>query len=317
MIPDIDLAIFTDKPSLARRIAQEVVSMPELTGLRILYPIVWPVGVFLPPDRPHDPRDYPTIVPFEAPSPVFRDSLVGVPSDVNLTFWRNPFSFQAALEAGRLLSLTCLSSIYRLDWALREFTGSGLHHTQHHTLHSWSSKEIQQTIRGQCDAKEDVEQAINAGRVRHYFHVQFAANSLALLSPLTGIDECFVSKFQVQLLYAFRSLPPASATEWHFRMQNWKGAPLGSIRSFSSIFSGLADNGWIASNGTGVPSKWGLTASGMAFLDKLHPAGEDRSLPARLLQWSQQPLGLVRPEMDAYLLAWFSRQRAFSGLTPS
>lgn len=49
MIPDIDLAVATDKPSLAQLIAKEVFSMPELAGFRIRYHIVWPVGVFLPP----------------------------------------------------------------------------------------------------------------------------------------------------------------------------------------------------------------------------------------------------------------------------
>lgn len=90
MIPDIDLAIATDKPSLARLIAKEVSIMPELAGLRISYPIVWPVGVFLPPDLPADPSAYPTIVPFEVPTSQFRDSLVGLPNGVCLTFWRNP-----------------------------------------------------------------------------------------------------------------------------------------------------------------------------------------------------------------------------------
>lgn len=155
----------------------------------------------------------------------------------------------------------------------------------------------------------------NAQRIKAYFDYNFAVNSLGILGRTfeqPGQPTPWVSKYQVQLLFAARLKSPQSEGQWIDDMSHWRGTGkypqggLGSVASRAEVLRQLKCRGWFHEV---HPKQWAISPEGQRMLRRLHPRCEDADLPMRLENWMTQNWSEAKPQMDRYLRQFFGRQK--------
>lgn len=334
------IAIVTEKPHMARTIhnvARELFPADTLD-----YLIVWPIGLY----QPHLPRglrwhDYPHIAPFQVNDFVRRAgppgsamaSLMGArgnrKSGDDLLFVPQEDAFRQTLRgADRIICLMDPSEhMYHADVVLQRALGRGIGTNEARRLCALDQKSIERALLGGSLADDAIiSRLVSRGRARYYFNYQFALNSLAVLGPATGETGAgrWVSKYQLQLLYAFGKQAPASQGDWIGRMHQWEGTGrysdrevgcgLGSMISRASIVEQVMAHGWTQTLPVGIGGKSPLVTispAGEAMIERLHPGCEDADLPFRLDAWAGRGLDATKAEIDRYILTFFGRQKRF------
>lgn len=330
------IVIVTEKPYMARRIAQA--AQPLFPNDTLDHLICWQDGLY-EPVLPRGLRwnDYPYIAPFELEQFQRRTQRVDLPMrgpmiaqplqspQDPMTFDENWSDFNERLaQADQIILLMDPSaSMYHFDVARRRALGQGVAPGEARLLYSLDEEATARALT-QPSAEQDAQAQtlIAYGQVRRYFNHQFALNSLAILGRMLGDGGGWVSKYQLQMLYLLRDLPPATESGWLKRMQDWKGTgrypsspdhwycQLGSTMSRAAIFQQIHQHGWIAATDPNDRrSPLTLSEAGRALLEKLHPGCEDADLPFRLDAWARQGLAGARPAMDRYLRTFFGRQK--------
>ena len=169
---------------------------------------------------------------------------------------------------------------------------------------------------------------LGPARVRRRFDYGFTVNALAVLRRTmteagAPADARVPSKFGLQALYHLRRDGPLSRNDWHESLSKWRGtgryedAPgyrpgypnsCGSPPAITALPGVLGESGLVAQ---GADGRIGITALGLRFLDRLHPACEDRDLPFRLNLWKALPEEEGNAKVDRYLEVFFRRQIRF------
>jgi hypothetical protein len=199
-------------------------------------------------------------------------------------------------------------------------------------IHASDPASLRQALANRAPQPEWFDKSAAYGETKAYFDHQFALNSLAILGKTfvrPDQPQLWVSKYQIQLLFALGRLSPAREGEWSRRMRAWRGtgkyfdvnkpAPpqpkylgsikegMGSAASRMPMFQKMVSWGWICRMDD--RRNWGLSEEGRRALDALHPKCEDPDLPFRLDEWCRQGLAVSRPSMDRYLRTFFGRQK--------
>jgi len=156
---------------------------------------------------------------------------------------------------------------------------------------------------------------LNRGEAKRFFDFNYNVNALALFGEClrtVGVEGYGVSKYSLQLLYAFKAASPLTEAQAIRMMDEWPGtgrygpSRLGSPASRSAILGGLVDAGLLERSERLI----GLSGRGYDFLSLLHPDCEDQDLPARLAEWqSQWPES--RGRIERYLRTFFGKQLRF------
>lgn len=164
----------------------------------------------------------------------------------------------------------------------------------------------------------EFQEWLRNGKAKRYFEYNFNVNALAVLSPClrsVGIDTdtYWLSKYNLQLLYALRDQSPIKENNLLYKMYKWLGtrryppAKLGSPASRYAMIEGLTNVGLIEA----ASGELSLSERGAAFLASLHPDCCDPDLPFRLTQW-QDNWPESQPQIDRYLRTFFGKQKRFS-----
>lgn len=226
-------------------------------------------------------------------------------------------------------ALLCVSSydgmIYMFDVMCQQILGRRYRAHECRIIQSLDDGHIKQVL-SDPSCPKDVSAAWDRVRVRRYFDYQFAINSVGLLNRWTGEADGWVSKYQLQLLFALRHYSPGTRDDWILRMGNWRGTSrfspiqnnvhykLGSWSSITTIFDQVNDHGWMEKKVHGTHAIFGLSRKGRTLLERMAPECEDLDLPFRMHAWSQRGLDASKAEIDAYLLNVFGRQKDFMAL---
>ncbi|HCE7248298.1 TPA: hypothetical protein NHR53_006199 [Pseudomonas aeruginosa] len=155
---------------------------------------------------------------------------------------------------------------------------------------------------------------LNKGEAKRFFDFNYNVNSLSLFGEClrdVGVDTTGygLSKYSLQLLYAFKGASPITEVQVLRLMDEWPGtgryglSGLGSPASRAPILLGLIDVGLLERSEKLIS----LSARGHDFLGLLHPDCQDLDLPARLAEWqSQWPES--RGKIERYLRTFFGKQ---------
>jgi len=188
-----------------------------------------------------------------------------------------------------------------------------------------SSSTVERAFDGAGEPAPWFDQLARQGQVKAYFDHQFLVNSLAIFGR-TFATPCqptpWVSKYQIQVLYALAEEPAQTERAILQLMQNWPGTGkytaqarenhwdegIGSAASRIAILSQLMAHGWLEATGD---HRRALSPFGRAALAALHPGCRDLDLPFRLQRWMDEGLARAQPAMDRYLRTFFGRQKTF------
>ncbi len=177
---------------------------------------------------------------------------------------------------------------------------------------------LQETLDSPMSTADPLFQTwLKQGEAKRFFDFNYNVNALALFGEClrtVGVDtEGYgVSKYSLQLLYAFKGASPLTEGQVLRMMDEWPGtgryglSGLGSPASRAPILLGLIDAGLLERTERSIS----LSARGHDFLGLLHPDCQDQDLPARLAEWqSQWPES--RGKIERYLRTFFGKQLRF------
>jgi hypothetical protein len=331
---DMRITLITQKPNTARVVARVAHSLWPQHSLE--HVVCWPTGLYVPAlPRGLQWKDYPFIASFEEHK-FKRRSEVGLTS-MNMPLvsnWANDElhfggdweRFEGHInQADRLVFVAdgC-HSVYHMEVICRKILGRPARMSEIGMITSLDAPAITRALAGSDKTSEHyLARLVEQGRTRRYFDYQFTLNSLAILGAWLGHGGGWVSKYQLQLLYALRNQEPAHVGKWWTRMHQWKGtgkyclnensplASLGSAMSIGSIFDQVTAHGWVHSEGGNANPLLRLSRKGATLLDRLHPGCEDADLPYRLRDWALLGLEESRPHIDRYIRTFFGRQKRF------
>ena len=331
------IAIVTEKPHMARLISQ--VATKLFPNDHLDYPICWPVGIYAPQlPRGLRWRDYPYIAPFGVNQferrkminkSLMHAPMVGMSSeDEALMFERSWDRFNSSLvSADRIIFLMDPSPhLYHGDVARQRALGHGILPGEARMLRALDAASIKTALTSPSGEQDEcARHLIKYGQVKQYFNHQFAVNSLAIFGRLT--EGAWVSKYQLQLLYALKNKEPATEGEWLRRMKHWAGTGrykdekksnswlgLASPMSSALIWEQVKNHDWMRATGSGEKiTPWTISEKGEDFLKSLHPGCEDADLPFRLHAWCEQGLENAQEAIDRYVRSFFGRQKRFMG----
>lgn len=326
------ILIICEKPQTCQSIARIAPSL--WPNDEVAYAVSWSFGVFKPAMPPRLEIDNsPRILPFDERNFIKRD---GSPNMLHAPWMPShaPFKIKDLTldwdgfvrhmqEADALL---CVSSydnmIHMFDTTCQQILGRSYRAQECRIIRSLDDGHIRQVL-GAPSCAQEVHAAWDRVRVRRYFDYQFAINSQSILNEWIGERDGWVSKYQLQLLFALRRYAPGTRDDWLMRMGNWQGSSqfkptynhihykLGSWSSITTIFDQVHDHGWIETKGHGTHTLFGLSRKGQTLLDRMAPECEDPDLPFRLHAWSQNGLDHSKSDIDAYLLNFFGSQKKF------
>ena len=328
------ITLITEKPNTARivaRIAHELWPQDTLEHV-----VCWPTGLYVPPlPRGLHWKDYPFIAPFEENRFVRRSDagLVSLHTPLVSNWNNDELNFEGHWErfehhiktAERLVCVPDPGpSTYNFEVICQKLLERSAQPGEIRLLYSFDEASIRKALHGkQPDQDARANALIEQGRTRRYFDYQFTLNSLSILGAWLGQGGGWVSKYQLQFLYALRNHAPATSGQWWTRMHQWKGTgkycpqenspleQLGSPMSIGSIFDQVVQHGWVHHEGKGSAPLLGLSKKGATMLDRLHPDCEDADLPYRLRDWALQGLEVSQPQIDRYIRTFFGKQKRF------
>lgn len=234
-------------------------------------------------------------------------------------------AIEAMRSADRIIFICCdRPSVYYFDLIHRHTRGQPYDPFDFFKVDSLYPGHIRQIVKqGPGNHVSAALSGWSRTQVKRYFDHQFAVNSAGILGPWLGDGHGWVSKYQIQLLYALRNLSPVKQSEWHERMDQWKAAehglyiPMGSVASRGFLFDQLIDRGWAIRNKGAGANSVGLSRKGQATIDRLHPDCEDPNLPMRIFRWQGAGLANSKAEIDDYILDFFGKQKSFMESRPS
>lgn len=329
------VVLLVEKPSMAKRLAPFVAAKWPKAALQVV--CVSPIGVYRAPlPRGLGWADYPYIAPFDIdrfllnPQSFFKGWEWKAEEGLLQNSWDNaPEEAQAWLQgADTIVTIYSGDELFQFEVACRKLMEKGvLETTRVHRLLSFDDAAIVKALDEPGSLESMVaHDCLEEGRVRHYFHHQFACNSVTVLrrtaQGLTRSSSPWISKYQLQLVQAMAGEAPLKESEWILRMQSWKGTGrypiaegewspgLGSAMSRAQILGQVEDHGWCTRSAT-RPAVVSITPTGEAFVRRLHPDCWDPDLPFRLAQWASQGLTQCKPSIDRYVRTFFGKQKRF------
>lgn len=208
--------------------------------------------------------------------------------------------------------------------------------THAHTTVPWIRLEstdpvaIEQAIRANLTTDHpDFQAYARAGQARHHFHHTYTINAAHVFKPClqaVGVPGPwpYLSKYALQLLLYLATTPPHTEGDILRMMSTNRGtgvfgdSPLGSPISNHEALTALRKTGLVARSPQ-PPHPWSVSERGHAFLAMVHPGLRDPDMAGRLHVW-QDTWPHSKPSMDAYLRAFFERQKAHMeslGLAPT
>lgn len=331
---DLRITLITEKPNTARVVARVAHDLWPNDTLE--HVVIWPTGVYTPPlPRGLRWKDYPFIAPFEEDSFIPRSDaglrslhtpLVSNWNNNGLHFEEHWEKFeQHIMQADRLICIpNPKPSVYHFEVLCQKLLARSAQRGNIRLLSSLDRPTLWKTLQHSTDSDKDrAERLIQQGRVRRYFDYQFTLNSLAVFGAWLGQGGGWVSKYQLQLLYALRNQEPTTLASWWTRMHQWRGTgkycqdeysplvSLGSTMSIGTIFEQVIDHGWVHKKGDGNSATLSISHKGITLLDQLHPRCEDSDLPYRLQHWALMGLEKSRAPIDRYIRTLFGRQKSF------
>lgn len=178
----------------------------------------------------------------------------------------------------------------------------------------------------------------NAAKVKRYFDFNFAVNSFPILGGLyrevskltdavgpevfaseqAGRSPGFIGRNSLLVLQHAAEVEhlPANLSSY---LECWKGT--GKYQPQGEFYEGLGTS--LARQmvihdllrarliQTLPGEKTAITDLGRLFVSKLHKDSYDRDLPFRIREWMGSPFAQVRPQIDAYILQFFRKQKRF------
>ena len=324
------IAILVSKPSFVRlAIAPASTAFPDAT---LDFVVCFPMGAF----GPHLPRglswsDYPHIAPFDehrfgyrqGPSALLEALVIRVSSSGEHIRETGQEVIKGTLMAADEVIVMvdpCAADMYHADVMLKKTLGRGIQPGEARMLYDSSAPAIERAFKDfLSDDHNKALRCISHGQVRHYFHHQFAANSLSVLNKTLSVDG-WISKYQIQALYLLADQGPLNLGGFLMAMTENRGTgkyktsqygyegSLGSAMSKATIVEQLVEHGWVDRNDN---KKHMVSAEGQRVIEALHPGCKDLDLPFRLEAWSQAGLPASKAAMDRYIRTFFGRQKRF------
>lgn len=326
------LLFLVEKPFVAKSLAPLMAS--RWPDAELSFVCSCPLGVFLPVlPRGTSWASYPLVVPFEVDDFSFREASlfrgwrwIKDTQTLEPAWIGDVHRGQEWLEAAdRVVCLEGGEDLFHADVMCQCLVDKRLLDTAEvYPLWSLDAGWVSTTLSTPAESHRSwAVEAIERGRVRHYFNHQFAVNSVAVLRKtaqgLSPARSPWISKYQLQLIQAMVRQEPLTESQWLALMGSWPGTGryardehspgLGSLRSRSAIFQQLEAHGWC---GVQEGSKRVLpTSVGHRFVERLHPDCWDPDLPFRLQQWMDQGFEQSQPAMDRYVRTFFGKQKRF------
>ena len=180
----------------------------------------------------------------------------------------------------------------------------------------------------------------NAALVKRYFDYNFNVNSLSILGQLyrTAADTnqpVLITKNMVQILIEAAKVGEImeSGRSKENSLCHWKGTGkydpndcnayewwlqgMGSAASRPALLKQMTSLGLLEPEDDGkYPSRFRITAFGRNFANRLHKDCTDPDLTFRLCHWMAKPLDEAKELIDAYLMAFFRKQKRLQDIQP-
>lgn len=207
-----------------------------------------------------------------------------------------------------------------------------LHFPRLHLM-SEATDEIRAALHeGRTTADAEFTALLAVADAKKFFDSCWSANAIPIFAPLlrqAGAPQgkLWMSKFSLQLLFGLKDAEPMTESEILRMMHRWKGtgkydadpwyAQFAGAATRAAIIQNLKDIGFLedelkeAESGRSKPMKLRISASGLEFLELIHPRCRDADLPFRLADWGRNWPG-SRPQIETYIKTFFGRQLRYS-----